>query len=108
MKRILTLIIIIIFTSCRVYYPSYVDPNQDFQRPNIQERWWWYQDPIYWGAPAPYYYRIPRQPRVIVVPQPRPQQPRIENNRPYTPQVPRGGNGSNAPIRTFPKPEDKK
>ena len=107
MKQLLTLIAFVLFSACYTPYPRYYDPNPPIQRPSIQDRWWWYQDPIYWSYPAPYFYRQPfivtPTPRVIV---PRsPQQPRQYNVRPQQPQSPRN---SQAPIRTFPKRDNEK
>lgn len=107
MKQLLTLLALILLSACYTAYPRYYDPNPPIQRPLQQDRWWWYQDPIYWGYPAPYFYRIPRR-QVIVIPEGRPQQPRTNNNRSFGSPVPRSNGGSNAPIRTFPPKDDKK
>jgi hypothetical protein len=107
MKQLLTFIALVAFSACYTPYPRYYDPNPSIQRPPIQDRWWWYQDPIYFNYPAPYYYRQP----IIVAPSPRvvvpraPQQPRQHNVRPQQPSQPRS---SQAPIRTFPKRDNEK
>ena len=107
MKQLLTLIAFVLLSACYTPYPRYYDPNPPIQRPPIQDRWWWYQDPIYWGYPGPYFYRQP----FVVAPAPRivvpraPQQPRQYNVRPQQPSQPRS---SQAPIRTFPKRDNEK
>ena len=107
MKRLLTLIIIVLFSACYTSYPRYYDPNPSIQRQLQQDRWWWYQDQMYFGYPAPYYYRQP----IIITPTPRiivpraPQQPRQYNVKPQQQQQPRS---NQAPIRTFPKRDNEK
>jgi len=107
MKRIL-LIALIALSGCYVTNPRYIDLNDPIRQSIPQSRWWWYQDPLYWGYPAPHFYRQP----IIINPAPRvvvpraPQQPRQYNLNPQ-PQPPVKREGS-APIRTFPKNEDKK
>ena len=107
MKQLLTLLALMLLSACYTPYPRYYDPNPPIQRPLQQDRWWWYQDPIYWGYPSPYFYRIPRR-QVIVIPQPRVQEPRRNAFGPTAPPSAPRPRSSQAPIRTFPKPEDKK
>ncbi len=108
MKQLLTLLVLMLLSACYTTYPRYYDPNPSIQRPLPQDRWYWYQDPIYFGYPAPYYYRTPRR-QVIVIPQPRRvQEPRRNAFGPTAPPSAPRPRPQQAPIRTFPKPEDKK
>jgi len=107
MKKLITLIALIFLSSCYVSYPRYYNPNSTPSRPPVYDRWWWFNDPIYFSYPSVPYYRTP----IIVNPAPRvvvPQQPRQYNLNPPKPQQPRSGNSGNAPIRTFPPKDDKK
>jgi hypothetical protein len=110
MKQLLTIIIIVLFSACYTSYPRYYDPNPSIQRQLQQDRWWWYQDPMYFGYPAPYYYRQP----IIITPTPRvvvprvPQQPRRNAFGPTAPPSSPRPKSSQAPIRTFPKRDNEK
>jgi hypothetical protein len=104
MKKLAFLLLLTIFSSCYVPRTGYID---------YRERRMYDWDPIYYvpGYIDPFFYR--REPIIIyrdrVVPQYRtPQRPRTENLRPYSPQPPSNSNRGSAPIRQFPKKEDKK
>jgi hypothetical protein len=105
MKKLLLLLFVLGFSSCLPLRTGYIDYRQG-------RMYDW--DPIYYvpGYVDPFFYR--REPPVIiyrdrVVPRYRtPQRPRTENLRPYTPQPPTNPNRGSAPIRQFPKKDDKK
>lgn len=110
MKKLITLIALLFLSSCYVSYPRYYDPTRTPSRPSVYDRWWWFNDPMYFGYPSLPYYRTP----IIIKPAPPtprvtvPQQPRQYNLNPPKPQQPRSGNSGNAPVRTFPPKDDKK
>jgi hypothetical protein len=100
MKRyLLTLLLIIGFSSCYVYDEVRVNSAP-------QPRFYW--DPIY-GYPHYYYTRpqtiivVPRQPKVRVI-----QEPRRNAFGPTAPPSAPRPKSSQAPIRTFPKRDDKR
>lgn len=105
MKKLLFLLFIVAFSSCYTPRTGYID---------YRERRMYDWDPIYYvpGYVDRFFYNpLYRTPpgimyRAIPVP---PQRPRTENLKPYTPPPtpPAPGRGS-APIREFPKKEDKK
>lgn len=110
MKKLLIFILVAAFSSCFTPRTGYID---------YKERRMIDWDPIYYvpGYFDPFFYRpfyrtpptVIYRDRIVPVPS-RPQQPRVENVRPYTPppspqQAPRQGT---APIRTFPKKEENK
>lgn len=105
MKKILGFFLILALTGCFAPRPGYID---------YRDRRMYDWDPIYYvpGYIDPFFYR--RQPPIIiyrdrVLPRYRtPQRPRTENLRPYTPQSPFRPNGGSAPIRQFPKKDDKR
>jgi hypothetical protein len=105
MKKTLIILFLATLSSCYIARPGYIDYRQ-----RQMLNW----DPVYYTpryfSPLLYQYTRPVTPTIIYrdryVPVPsRPQQPRVQNNKPYTPPVPQSGN---APIRTFPKKDDQK
>jgi hypothetical protein len=101
MKRyLLSFLLVIGFSSCYVYDEVRVNSAP-------QPRFYW--DPIY-GYPHYYYTRpqtiivVPRQPKVRVIQEPR----RNAFGPTAPPSAPRGPRPQQAPIRTFPKRDDKK
>lgn len=105
MKKILSFFLILTFSSCFTPRTGYID---------YRERRTYDWDPVYYvpGYIDPFFYR--REPPVIiyrerVVPSYRtPQRPRTENLRPYTPKPPSNPSKGSAPVRQFPKKDDKK
>ncbi len=103
-KYLLTLLLAIGFSSCYVYDEVRVSSTP---QPRFYQYHSW--DPIY-GYPY-YYYRspqtivvVPRQPKVRVIQEPR----RNAFGPTAPPSAPRGPRPQQAPIRTFPKKDDKK
>ena len=109
MKKTFAILFLLVLSGCYITQPNgYID---------YRERRMLDWDPIYYvpGYYDPFFYRYSRPipPTIIYrdryVPTPsRPQQPRVENTKPYSPSVPQSPRTGSAPIRTFPKKDDNK
>ena len=105
MKKIVAILFLVFLSGCFVSQrPGYID---------YRERRMYDWDPIYYvpGFYDPFFYRSPR-PIIIYrdrpVPTPRPQEPRRNAFGPTAPPSAPRFTPRNAPIREFPKKEDRK